>query len=151
MPILGRKWQCMFFTAKKTQLVKQNESKNLNVNSESHLGCLLGELFCICNDFSTYLVFLLLPLNHFALPLGHLVFFIFYFQVLNILYLRTKPQTSLATSKEAHLKVPSWVRPRSRQQHDRRVSQQNQCERPATTSPTTKPSKTPDPKGSLRP
>ena len=62
---------------KKTQLVKQNESKNLNVNSESHLGCLLGELFCICNEFSTYLVFLLLPLNHFALPLGHLVFFCF--------------------------------------------------------------------------
>ena len=134
----------MFFTTKKTQLVKQSESKNLNVNNETHFGCLLREVFSICNEFSTYLVFLLMPISHFAS-------FCFSFKCKNSLYLRTKPQTSLPTSKEAHLKVPSWVRPRSRQQHDRRLSQQNQCERPATTSPTTKPSKTSDPKGSLRP
>ena len=42
--------QCMFFTTKKTRLVKQNESKNPNVNHETHFRCHLGELFCICNE-----------------------------------------------------------------------------------------------------
>ena len=58
--------QVMFFTTEKTQLVQQNESKNLNVNNETHFGCLFGELPCICNEFSTYLVFLLMPISHFA-------------------------------------------------------------------------------------
>ena len=66
--------QVMFFTTEKTQLVQQNESKNLNVNNETHFGCLLREVFCICNEFSTYLVFLLLPINHFALQNHKLVF-----------------------------------------------------------------------------